>query len=221
MQVLVDIPNGKTQMFAVCSSNPLQDLVSQLTHIYPDSTTAYLTGRYGLTATEILKQTNSTDVPSWLVLRPRVLGGKGGFGSTLRAQGSKSSKPANYDSCRDLYGRRLKTIKEAQQIVEQEVEKEKALEEAKEKRRLKIAQGLEEKSVKKHRFDDVEYMKNCEEMVENARKAAERGFKQNKDKNADKKPSGELLLPLYGEELDSDLSSSSEEEEEEEEKDAE
>lgn len=45
----------------------------------------------------------------------RMLGGKGGFGAMLRATGGKmsSQKASNNDSCRDLSGRRLRTIKEA------------------------------------------------------------------------------------------------------------
>lgn len=45
----------------------------------------------------------------------RVLGGKGGFGAMLRATGGRmsSQKASNNDSCRDLSGRRLSTIKEA------------------------------------------------------------------------------------------------------------
>lgn len=48
-------------------------------------------------------------------LTPRLLGGKGGFGSQLRAAGGRmsSQKTSNNDSCRDLNGRRLSTIKEA------------------------------------------------------------------------------------------------------------
>ena len=50
-----------------------------------------------------------------LRLTPLVLGGKGGFGSQLRAAGGRmsSQKTSNNDSCRDLSGRRLSTIKEA------------------------------------------------------------------------------------------------------------
>lgn len=46
----------------------------------------------------------------------RTRGGKGGFGSQLRAAGGRmsSGKATNTDSCRDLSGRRLSTIKEAQ-----------------------------------------------------------------------------------------------------------
>jgi hypothetical protein len=59
------------------------------------------------------------DGSSLLTLRlaPRVCGGKGGFGSQLRAAGGRmsSQKTNNNDSCRDLNGRRLSTIKEAKQ----------------------------------------------------------------------------------------------------------
>lgn len=51
-----------------------------------------------------------------LEIRLAVLGGKGGFGSMLRAQGGKMSArkgEENNDSCRDLNGRRLSTVKEA------------------------------------------------------------------------------------------------------------
>lgn len=50
-----------------------------------------------------------------LRLTPLILGGKGGFGSQLRAAGGRmsSQKTSNNDSCRDLNGRRLSTIKEA------------------------------------------------------------------------------------------------------------
>ena len=50
-----------------------------------------------------------------LRLSPRLRGGKGGFGSQLRAAGGRmsSQKTSNNDSCRDLNGRRLSTIKEA------------------------------------------------------------------------------------------------------------
>lgn len=49
-------------------------------------------------------------------LAVRVRGGKGGFGTQLRAAGGRMAggKGANKDSCRDLSGRRLSTLKEAE-----------------------------------------------------------------------------------------------------------
>jgi hypothetical protein len=54
-----------------------------------------------------------------LRLVPRLRGGKGGFGSQLRAAGGRmsSQKTSNNDSCRDLSGRRLSTIKTAKRYV--------------------------------------------------------------------------------------------------------
>lgn len=63
-----------------------------------------------------LVSVQSPSHPIQLYLQPRLRGGKGGFGSQLRAAGgrmSKKGKDENNDSCRDLSGRRLSTIKEA------------------------------------------------------------------------------------------------------------
>ncbi|TFK98630.1 telomere stability and silencing-domain-containing protein [Pterulicium gracile] len=55
-----------------------------------------------------------------LRLTPSLRGGKGGFGSQLRAAGGRmsSQKTSNNDSCRDLSGRRLSTIKEANKLAD-------------------------------------------------------------------------------------------------------
>jgi hypothetical protein len=51
-----------------------------------------------------------------LRLGVRLPGGKGGFGSQLRAAGGRmsSKRTENKDSCRTLDGRRLSTVKEAE-----------------------------------------------------------------------------------------------------------
>lgn len=48
-------------------------------------------------------------------LSGRLLGGKGGFGSMLRAQGGRmnAQKTTNFEACRDLQGRRIKTVNDA------------------------------------------------------------------------------------------------------------
>lgn len=43
---------------------------------------------------------------------PKLLGGKGGFGSMLRAIGAQIEKTTNREACRDLSGRRLRDINE-------------------------------------------------------------------------------------------------------------
>ncbi|KAH8918575.1 hypothetical protein BT69DRAFT_1225268 [Atractiella rhizophila] len=54
---------------------------------------------------------------------PLMRGGKGGFGSQLRAAGGRMSSrkrkgEEDYNSCRDLEGRRLGTVKEAKKLEE-------------------------------------------------------------------------------------------------------
>ncbi|KDN44882.1 hypothetical protein K437DRAFT_256838 [Tilletiaria anomala UBC 951] len=83
-------------------------------------------------------RSHATQSPLTLVLLPRLPGGKGGFGSMLRAAGGKMSSAArkrgeeNTDSCRDLNGRRLSVLKEARKLaayLEQEPERRKAMDE--------------------------------------------------------------------------------------------
>lgn len=66
---------------------------------------------------DVEKDEEASDVGRLVSLRlaPAMRGGKGGFGSQLRAAGGRmsSQKTNNNDSCRDLSGRRLSTIKEA------------------------------------------------------------------------------------------------------------
>lgn len=53
--------------------------------------------------------------PLMLSMSLRLHGGKGGFGSMLRAQGGRmnAQKTTNYEACRDLQGRRIRTVNEA------------------------------------------------------------------------------------------------------------
>ena len=60
------------------------------------------------------KESDSTTVlhhmDSVLIL-PRLTGGKGGFGSMLRAIGAQIEATTNNDACRDLSGKRLRDVK--------------------------------------------------------------------------------------------------------------
>ena len=55
----------------------------------------------------------------FLRLSFRLLGGKGGFGSLLRSGGSGriAKKKTNLDACRDLSGRRLRSVKDQKEYV--------------------------------------------------------------------------------------------------------
>ncbi|KAF4614107.1 hypothetical protein D9613_007864 [Agrocybe pediades] len=128
-----------------------------------------------------------------LRLSPYVLGGKGGFGSQLRAAGGRmsSQKTSNNDSCRDLSGRRLSTIKEAKKLadyIEQEPARLAAKAEAQKQkleqleRKLGIDPSSSSKKTsdspppdvlagKKHRFDDTEYLEKSEALKDNVKNA--------------------------------------------------
>ncbi|KAJ2802094.1 hypothetical protein H4R20_003414 [Coemansia guatemalensis] len=230
MLVFLDIPGSSTAAFNVCDTQPLHDLAEQASARLGSNVATGLfriTGRHGISVEEALM----TSGTPWLALRGRLLGGKGGFGSTLRSQGNRMSanKSNNYDDCRDLYGRRLRTLKEAKGIMDKLDMEEKAREEAAEHRRKKIAEGLKERPATKHRFDDTPYMRKCEDIVEETKKTTrkairERMRKQNSGsrspqsssssslsttEKAETKKAIATLIPLF----DGDLSSSSSEDE--------
>lgn len=48
----------------------------------------------------------------------RLIGGKGGFGSMLRAIGAQIEKTTNREACRDLSGRRLRDIREERRLLD-------------------------------------------------------------------------------------------------------
>lgn len=62
---------------------------------------------------------NDTCGPIIYNLSVRMFGGKGGFGSMLRAQGGRmnAQKSTNFDACRDLQGRRVKAVNDAKKYV--------------------------------------------------------------------------------------------------------
>jgi len=140
-----------------------------------------------------------------LRLSPRLLGGKGGFGSQLRAAGGRmsSQKTNNNDSCRDLTGRRLSTIKEAKKLAEyiqHEPDRIAAKAEA-EKAKLEALErklGIEASSSstkpsdlnsppdvlagKKHRFDDTEYLEKSQDLKDGVRNAVAAALLKKKKK---------------------------------------
>lgn len=104
------------------SSTPVSSLYPLLAARYPQlpsdlEGSLVLTTHSGYTPTEFDTLSSLRDESTLVTLRltPRILGGKGGFGSQLRAAGGRmsSQKTNNNDSCRDLSGRRLSTIREA------------------------------------------------------------------------------------------------------------
>ncbi|KAG0351891.1 hypothetical protein BG005_008634 [Podila minutissima] len=113
----------------------------------------------------------------------RMAGGKGGFGSMLRAQGGRMSSqkgPSNTDACRDLSGRRIKTVKDAKNMAEylrQQPEREKAKKESL-KRKIEEKQELANRPTRKHRFEDTKFFDETEEQVEDVKNAVAAAIKE-------------------------------------------
>ncbi|KAF4093327.1 hypothetical protein AMELA_G00000900 [Ameiurus melas] len=94
---------------------------------------------------------------------PRLCGGKGGFGSMLRALGAQIEKTTNREACRDLSGRRLRDVNHEKEMAEW-LKKQADRDAEKEQRRLeRIQRKLAEP---KHRFMDSEYEQQCHDLSE-------------------------------------------------------
>lgn len=104
----------------------------------------------------------------------RLLGGKGGFGSMLRALGAQIEKTTNREACRDLSGRRMRDINDEKKIAEwvskqadREREKEKQKQERMERKRR----------MPNHTFDDASYTKHIQHNSERIEDALQQGLK--------------------------------------------
>ncbi|KAM4584284.1 splicing regulator SDE2 isoform 2-T2 [Odontesthes bonariensis] len=96
-------------------------------------------------------------------LEPRLCGGKGGFGSMLRALGAQIEKTTNREACRDLSGRRLRDVNHEKEMAEW-LKKQAEREAEKEQRRMeRLQRKLAEP---KHQFTDPEYQQQCHDLSE-------------------------------------------------------
>ncbi|XP_041044578.1 replication stress response regulator SDE2 [Carcharodon carcharias] len=96
-------------------------------------------------------------------LEQRLVGGKGGFGSMLRALGAQIEKTTNREACRDLSGRRLRDVNHEKAMAEW-IKKQADREAEKEQRRLERLQR--KLSEPKHYFSDPQYEQQLDEMSE-------------------------------------------------------
>jgi hypothetical protein len=198
-----------TLTLSVPPSTRIIDVLPLLNEKYPllPSSGLVLSLHSGVTSEDSLVSALCNDESNFASLRlsPRLLGGKGGFGSQLRAAGGRmsSQKTNNNDSCRDLSGRRLSTLKEAKKLAEYlesepervaaKAEAQKAKLEALE-RRLGIDNssdagpsktGADEPpklAGKKHRFEDTEYLEQSRELVDNVKSAVSAALLKKKKK---------------------------------------
>ncbi|KAL3285735.1 hypothetical protein HHI36_000262 [Cryptolaemus montrouzieri] len=143
----------------------------------------------------------------------RLLGGKGGFGSMLRAIGAQIEKTTNREACRDLSGRRLRDINEEQRLknwIATQAERDKEAEERKKKKLERLCQEP------KHEFKNETYDKERSELPEKIEDAVLQGLQAScsakRPAQHDKKKNKKKRKLWVDADLE-DLSSSDEEEE--------
>lgn len=105
----------------------------------------------------------------------RLLGGKGGFGSMLRAIGAQIEKTTNREACRDLSGRRLRDINEEKRLKEYLEKQKNQHEDDATKVAKKIARL---RSKPKHEFKDDEYFETRSNLLDDVSNALEDGLKK-------------------------------------------
>ncbi|KAK9363096.1 telomere stability and silencing-domain-containing protein [Lipomyces starkeyi] len=180
---------------SVPSSTPISSILSLITELLPDAVaqTVYFTQQSGRLLPSDTTLPISTLVPSGtssffsLQITSRLRGGKGGFGSQLRAQGGRMSArrkrgakndEESKDNYRNLDGRRMRSIRQAKDLaIYLETAPQRIKEASRQKReRLKAIIEMEDPA-SKARFNDVEFLEESEEMIEDLKRIVEESVK--------------------------------------------
>ena len=120
-------------------------------------------------------------------VRLRLPGGKGGFGSQLRAQGNKMSskkRAGNYEACRDLSGQRLRAQKQAKLIAEYVEGEGERMSKREKEIGEKMARHLEAPH-KKVMFSDLLYLKTSRKIVDQTEDAVRSLFGSDESEEED------------------------------------
>ncbi|EGX48013.1 hypothetical protein AOL_s00081g340 [Orbilia oligospora ATCC 24927] len=212
------------------SASSISNVFSSLDAYLPPVTTPL---RLTTTKGAILSPTSRTPLSSllndltddFLTLRltAPLPGGKGGFGSQLRAAGGRMSSrkrkgQENSDSCRNLDGRRLRTVKEAKalaQYLETKPDMDKKERDKRKERWGKVIEAADEKirggGNVNQRFDDAKWLEEKDEGRDKAREAVLRAMKANSSAARVPSPSGQSSTSEDLEGSDDEKNNSSEE----------
>lgn len=106
---------------------------------------------------------------------PKVLGGKGGFGSMLRALGAQIEKTTNREACRDLSGRRMRDVNNEQKLREWVA---KAAEREREREQRRRERWERRRAEPRHNFDDPDYVKQKMQVTESLEDALQQGLQK-------------------------------------------
>ncbi|XP_065068736.1 splicing regulator SDE2-like [Rhopilema esculentum] len=111
--------------------------------------------------------------PSLVRCHLRILGGKGGFGSMLRALGAQIEKTTNREACRDLSGRRMRDVNNEKTINEW-LEKKKTEDEDKAKRKKEKLEKI--LNPPRHILKDSSYVTDLKANAEKVEDALKQGL---------------------------------------------
>ncbi|XP_076267704.1 splicing regulator SDE2 [Rhynchophorus ferrugineus] len=176
----MDIVIGKHNIITLdhcVSFDEIQSLVGKTLHLRKNEFYLMSNGR-------LMKDGVPQDSARQIDVVLSTLGGKGGFGSMLRAIGAQIEKTTNREACRDLSGRRLRDINEEQRLkkwVAQQAEREK---EAKERKQKKLEKLCEQP---KHEFNDKEYDKERSVLPEKVEDAVIKGLEVSSKRKPEEK----------------------------------
>eukprot|EP00047_Mylnosiga_fluctuans_P014991 m.42599 g.42599 ORF g.42599 m.42599 type:complete len:429 (-) comp5735_c0_seq1:520-1806(-) len=160
-----------TQRDAVCVGE-LKDMIFEAKGVPAEEQRLLLNGSDLDDSCEVQKENVHMLPPLRLLLR--LDGGKGGFGSMLRALGAQRSgfETDNIDACRDISGRRLRHINDEKKIKEW-LEKKKNDEEDRERKRK---EKLEQRTIApKHTFDRHAFAVALDEQARDVQEAIRKG----------------------------------------------
>jgi hypothetical protein len=185
------IPHSRAASFLFEPSTTIEQIKDEVCSRFPfleNCEFVLRTNQGAANSTKTLKEfQNDILFPIFLSFHIGCLGGKGGFGTVLKSQGKRlaQKKTTNFESCRDLTGRRLKTINEAKQYwlilcrladyIEQEPER---LRKQQEKLQKKIKEGLKEHTVVKKKHNDKDFDSHHEKVLELLDEAVGAGLKK-------------------------------------------
>lgn len=169
-----------------------------------------------LTADEI----SITNIENVFRVCSRIIGGKGGFGSMLRAIGAQIEKTTNREACRDLSGRRLRDINEEKRLRKWLEGQEDREREAAERKQKKLERLIAEPKIEVNL--NPNYEKERQELPERVSAAVDAGWQAaGTSKEGTKRKAEDVQIKtkkakLWIDAELSDCSSLSEDEEEEE-----
>ncbi|KAF6734234.1 SDE2-like protein [Oryzias melastigma] len=154
MEVFVVVPRSRGSVFVFPRGSVVEDVLDR----FVPQQNFYVTSNGRLAPGQAPLQDGGV-----YRLEPRLCGGKGGFGSMLRALGAQIEKTTNREACRDLSGRRLRDVNHEKEMAEW-LKKQAEREAEKEQRRLERLQR--KLAPPKHQFCDPEYQQQCHHLSE-------------------------------------------------------